>query len=433
MPREGRDYQMKNVKLLEKIGEISECYIAEADPTASRIYDLSRIKWGALAACLALAIFTAIKIIPANSVMPPPVEPAPGTDGLPMLAVTGDSGAGMGFEGYMAYDILEIVNNNPWTETANISTLPVYKNPLAYDENHRVAGPDLDKMKELLRSVANRLGLDIDNLEIADNAPDKKTQAAIREKYGNTGESVPESFFSPGTVVLENEGIKIEVDSLMTAKITFEPAIKLPREYSFTHYAAYEQVAAAAEYLGEKYKELVGMDNPQLNIHGGDYSIFSGEDVAIYGTEQAQSYSVEFYNGSGDITGQILNYNFNRVAFYGDDEGKLFLARVFQPDLSGVVGDYPIITAGEAKELLKKGNYITTVPEALPGLAYAAKVELIYRAGGTEQYFMPYYRFYAELPDMERENGLKTYGAYYVPAVKGEYISNMPVWEGTFN
>ena len=46
---------------------------------------------------------------------------------------------------------------------------------------------------------------------------------------------------------------------------------------------------------------------------------------------------------------------------------------------------------------------------------------------------MPYYRFYVELPDMERENGLKTYGAYYVPAVKGEYISNMPVWEGTFN
>ena len=199
---------------------------------------------------------------------------------------------------------------------------------------------------------------------------------------------------------------------------------------SYTHLDVYKR---QAEYLGEKYKELVGMDNPQLNIHGGDYSIFSGEDVAIYGTEQAQSYSVEFYNGSGDITGQILNYNFNRVAFYGDDEGKLFLARVFQPDLSGVVGDYPIITAGEAKELLKKGNYITTVPEALPGLAYAAKVELIYRAGGTEQYFMPYYRFYAELPDMERENGLKTYGAYYVPAVKGEYISNMPVWEGTFN
>jgi hypothetical protein len=66
-------------------------------------------------------------------------------------------------------------------------------------------------------------------------------------------------------------------------------------------------------------------------------------------------------------------------------------------------------------------------------LEYVAKVELVYRTGGTEQYFMPYYRFYVELPDMERENGLKTYGAYYVPAVEGEYISNMPVWDGRFN
>ena len=34
---------------------------------------------------------------------------------------------------------------------------------------------------------------------------------------------------------------------------------------------------------------------------------------------------------------------------------------------------------------------------------------------------------------MERENGLKTYGAYYVPAIADEYIIDMPVYEGHFN
>lgn len=111
----------------------------------------------------------------------------------------------------------------------------------------------------------------------------------------------------------------------------------------------------------------------------------------------------------------------------------MFLARVFQPDLSGKVGDYPIITAAAAKELLGNGNFITTVPVEMPGLEYVAKFELIYRTGGTEKYFMPYYRFYVELPDMEIKNGPKTYGAYYVPAVERKYISNMPLWDGSFN
>ena len=66
-------------------------------------------------------------------------------------------------------------------------------------------------------------------------------------------------------------------------------------------------------------------------------------------------------------------------------------------------------------------------------LAKLKKAELIYRTGEYEEYYMPYYRFYVELPEEERENGLKTYGAYYVPAVESSYIYNMPVWDGSFN
>ena len=121
------------------------------------------------------------------------------------------------------------------------------------------------------------------------------------------------------------------------------------------------------------------------------------------------------------------------TTFHCDDEGKLFIARIYQPDLSVKVGDYPIISREQARELLVNGSYLTSVPYEIPGSEYVKKVELIYRTGTHEQYFMPYYRFYVELPEEEQENGRKTYGAYYVPAVDRSYISNMPTWDGSFN
>ena len=92
-----------------------------------------------------------------------------------------------------------------------------------------------------------------------------------------------------------------------------------------------------------------------------------------------------------------------------------------------------VLSMEEAKALLLNGNYIPTVPEVMPGEVYIAGVELGYRAGARDAYAMPYYRFYVELPGMEQEDGLKTYGAYYVPAVEGRYLTDMPVWDGSFN
>ena len=83
--------------------------------------------------------------------------------------------------------------------------------------------------------------------------------------------------------------------------------------------------------------------------------------------------------------------------------------------------------------MLSKGNHLTTVPYEMPGLEYIRKVELVYRSETYDTYFMPYYCFYVELPEQEGENGLKTYGTYYVPAVKSDYISNIPTSAGNFN
>jgi hypothetical protein len=346
-----------------------------------------------------------------------------GETGLPMLSMAeiGEEEAA-GYEGIRVHDISELVNTNPWDEALGISSLPVYENVLSYDENYIVQGGDFHKMREFLLEIAGSLGLEEESLTITDDVPDEETKQIITEKLEMGGDTVPEGYFNPTKLTGEAEGLKIEVNQAMTATVSFEPAVSLPEEYRFTHYAAYGELAETAEYLEKEYADFIGMEHPAANIYGGSYNIYL-----------QQSYWIEFYDRAEDMVQRIINYNFNRTAFYCDDQGRLYLARSFRPDLSRMVGEYPIITAEEAKELLRKGNYITTAPYEMPGEEFIGKVELVYRAGEREKYYMPYYRFYVELPEAAMDDGLKAYGAYYVPAVESAYLSDMPVWDGSFN
>lgn len=390
-------------------------------------------RWGALAACLALAVFAGTRLLPSKEILPTPGSSGPSQpsqqpvqgEELPILTIGENDAVAMGFEGYMALDISELCTANPWTAKAELSTLPVYQNPLLYDEQHRAEGVDWDKMRSLLLTVAGQLGLDTERLPITDNTPDEKYQQAVKEKLAAVGESLPEGYFAPTALILEGEGITVEVDQTLTARIDFDPPVELPGELNFTHYASLEEKTQAADWLAERYGGLLsGMAQPTLDPGMGDRNIY-----------RQQSFDVEYYDGAGSLEERIVSYNFNRVAFYCDDNGELFLARVYAPDLSGKLGDYPIITPDEAKELLLAGNYATSVPCEMPGEERIARVELVYRTGTYEQTWLPYYRFLVDLPEDLRpsDKELRVYGAYYVPAVEGQYIANMPTYDGRFN
>ena len=78
----------------------------------------------------------------------------------------------------------------------------------------------------------------------------------------------------------------------------------------------------------------------------------------------------------------------------------------------------------------------STKPAEFPGEEFIGKVELVYRSGSSEELLLPYYRFYVLLSDEyapDTDNGLKTYAAYYVPAIADEYIAGMPTYDGRFN
>ncbi len=428
---------MRGDELLDQMELTDPAYVEAADIKPEKKKNVW-IKGSAIAACFAIMIYAGTRLLPPDAQREIPgssgaledisgVPDAPGgiaglpdaseeipdiqgilgdisgvqdapeeVSGLPMLSIS-ESKGGMGFEGYLAYDISELVNENPWNETLELSTLPVFQNPLTFDPDYIALGGDFDKMEEFLLEVAGRLGLDTNKLTIT------------------------ESTTHPKELMAEADGLKIQVDQWMTARVTFDPTVPLPEEYNFTYYASYDDKAAAAEYLKTEYRDFIGMDNPQINIHGGNYNIYG-----------QQSYSIRFFDAGGNEIEQMINYNFNKVVF-SSYEGELRRASIYHPDLSIKVGDYPIISCEQARELLAKGGYITSAPFEMPGLEYVKKVELIYRTSYFEEYYMPYYRFYVELPEEEMENGLKTYGAYYVPAVHSSYISNMPIWDGRFN
>ena len=376
---------MKREDISDAMAYIGDGLLQEAD--AARGAFAARRRggwrgWAALAACVAVVVFGAARWGGGSTV-----------DGLPKLTV-GMAEVGMGFEGYLAYDISELVSGNPWTKDAALATLPVFENPVSWDENGMPVG-DGDAMEAALAQVAGRLGL--------------------------TGAPVEAGERSMG---LRGEGVSLEVNQALTVTLTLDPAVALPEGYDFGYYAAREDMAAAAEYLGEAYAALLGMESPALALGGGDYDI-----------NRAQGYQIAFYEGAGDLTQQLVNYCFRSVAFYPDEGegGNLWLLRVYLPDLSRKLGDYPIISVAAAEALLAEGHYITSVPYELPGMEYVEKVELVYRSGEMEACWMPYYRFYARLPQLEEEDGLQTFGAYYVPAVEGRFLTDMPVWDGAFN
>lgn len=415
---------MKSERILNAIGNIDDELIEAAQPPA-RGKKRAGLKWAAAAACLAAALVGGFAFYGRLSV--------PDTADLPVLDLTPRDimSFGFGFEGYMAYDISELAGANPWTEQTKLKTLPVFRNPVDYDRAGAPKTPlsdeTMETMKTRLLETAERLGLE--NVQVTDNAPSQEEIDAVKEKFAAVGQEVPEGYFEPTEAVAEQDGIKLTVGAELEVCIDFDPAIALPEGYNFDHYAAHEDMQKAAEYLLEQYADLLGMEKPQVSLTGGDYT-YDGQ----------QMFGVEFFDAAGGKIQQIVNYNFNTARFSCNDEGKLWIIRLNRPDLSQKVGDYPIISVKEARELLCAGYYTTTVPKASGqehiaphGEEHIAKVELIYRNSCQDEYFMPWYRFYVEMPDMVRDNGLKTFGAYYVPAVPRELLTGLPVWEGQFN
>ncbi len=400
---------MNSEKLLDAIGEVKDAFLLDAEREAARKKN-TWVKWAAAAACLCLVAGGAFALRRSGG------GGAPLSGDLPQITVPALENGGMGFEALMYYSAEELENGNPWREDLGLSTLPVYKNG-SWDPSG--AGVPLGlsegEMAERLDREAEALGLTI--LEI---------QRETNEEKGKDGTALP------GDTVyrLRAQTDRGALSALANGTVIYNlpKGSALPEEYHFTYTeTSRAEAEAVMEYLTGEYASFLAFDRPEIVLQG-EYT-FSGE--------YTRSYLV--YDAAADDTERILNYWFRSARFAPDDEGNLMLISRYDGLSSAEkLGDYPLISPAEATEKLLGGQYQTSVPASPPVAERIARAELVYRSGPREETLLPYYRFYVELREvdgvqMTRENGLKTYGAYYVPAIQEEYIANWSTYGGWFN
>ena len=333
---------------------------------------------------------------------------------------------GMGFEGITVNDLSELIKEheheaNPWSEDMEFEALPVFHNPVS-DVWGSQAGFFIylseEQMNTIAENVAYVLGTDITSTDTG------------YEKYVTEtdidGVPTPEQYEAAPTMPYEvtaqcADGTEIRVDGAGSIRIELGTPVRFPEDCGFD---TPERENAAMEYLAEKYSDLLQFENPAFFVDSGTYKCI--------------------YDKSGDEVQQILNHFMYFARFCIDLNGDMYLIYFDNGFVSSeYLGDYPIITLDKAQEMLLDGKYLTTVSGSYikngvisaEDIAYA---ELVYRcSSGHDKYFMPYYRFYVELDSSsvfgDPHSSELTYGAFYVPAVSEEYLSDLTVWNGSFN
>ncbi|MFI3168342.1 MAG: hypothetical protein R3Y06_00155 [Faecalibacterium sp.] len=358
-------------------------------------------------------------------------------DGLLLLSPSITVG-GMGFEGVILYDFSEYIDANPGWDCLDYGTLPVYFTEYSYYPDQypefmaQVLPVDTEALTARLRTLAACFGLDA-NTPITDNAPSQESIARLFAWYLEPYQSgeiagIPNLYATQ--YEMQGDGITITLAYTNGyEEIVFEEGVSLQSSYPNTAYQTeVDRLTAIGEELIATYADYLDMQDPQVEITNLDYNIY-GE----------QYLKIEIYEGAGEGEEALLNYQFNRVKFYINDADALVRIYCQRYDFSDKAGDYPILTLAQATAQLQSGNYITTVSEddlLSGGLSNIAGVELVYRTGIFESSYMPYYRFWVEVEqgnDSAASLGLKNYGAYYVPAVQSEYLSEEMVWDGSFN
>ena len=386
---------MNGNEFLDKMSLADPAYVEEADRPVKKRTTWRR--WGAMAACLAVLLGVGFLFFPRSS----PDVPDPVPTELPTLPVSmGPSLGGYGFEGYYVRDISDLKNTSPSQIGSLPDTLPVFRNATGGYPLQAATEEYKAKMLTLCRSVAGRLGWDAE-----------KTAEVWEERSDG---------LAPTTVTATGaDGVKIEVDQFMTVTISYPDR---NRPFSENVLPTYDDAHKLAEKLLAEYRDLMNFANPQICITGGYYNI-DGE----------QSYDIVFTETGGTQTEELLEFFFHGAEFFCNEDGEPRIIRLRCTDLSDKVGDYPIITAQQAQAQLVAGHYITSCGWEMPGEAYIRKVELVYRTGEYDEYFMPYYRFYVELLEEAPVEGCMHLAAYYVPAVAEEYLAPLSTWDGRFN
>lgn len=399
---------MKSDKFLSAIGNIDDDFIEEAadyKPAAAK-KPVKRlwIRYGSLVACLLIAVFTCVHFMPGDEPVPSGSDDGKqAVSNLPKLTID-SSHHEKDVKTKKAADESMLSDGSPWSDDLNVREMPVYKNTVYTAAAGESAPVDEKKLQDQVKVVAASLDAEVQDINY------DKGQETADDKYG-TGKAT--AYKATATT----DVCEISVTSDHNTVITFSQSIELPEEYRFSPSEVNRKEAeAVTTYLLEEFSGLMSFENPKQSA------------AAVYDENGNLKWIFKGYDDSGDSEDEIVNYSMKQMIFEADETGNL-KSITLKDHLAGSekIDSYPIITSSAAKKLLKKGNYITFGKNPVPDTKRIENVNLVYLAGSTYETFLPYYSFDIRSQDTQsKTGGLAQYATYYVPAVKGEYISNMP-------
>lgn len=397
----------KNERLMKQLGEVNDKYVAEAAPKIKS--EKTHVKFAVIgtmaAAAAGVVLWQGVKNIPDRKADKKStenkksysqiIEFPENTGELPIIHTQNGETGGMGFEGFLAYDVSELLDENPSRESCEFTELPVFIEPSNEIYSHGdFPVYTIDEMEEKLKNIAALLT--DEEFTPVDRHPNG-------EYYKAEAGNINFSMYSHSSRI----------------HIEFKNSVGLPDECDICDTTDKDHAIRSLKYLGDKYKNIIRMDNPTPVVFT-DFNIYN-EPLTTYA----------LYDKSEDPLTSLINYNLRQVNFYG---GKELRSISICDDLGykEFAGMYPVISYDQAYEKLIGGDYYTTVweEEYLPNGINNDEIfftGISYRRTADYKYTLPYYRFLVELhPERNEQSrlaeGIKEFGAYYVPAVSPDYL-----------
>ncbi len=284
-------------------------------------------------------------------------------------------------ESYFAYDISELYDGNPWKEEWNIETLPVFYNTELKNrtQKDKEAKSRIQYKREFLEQVAKKFGV-------------TKKDSIIYDTWDIFLESKAYSF----QMNLYQDVLCIKLKEPITLPFSYEPERK-------------EQAEKAISYFMDTYKDYFDWKEAEKALSCW-YDVYGKKYFSLYA-----------YENGDTLEEKLLQYHFNRAYFKMGEKNELKAIFFRKTDLSEKIGEYPIITTEQAKQLLYSQKYSSVSGNTFLQNMTLVKTELVYKDSIYDSIFMPCYKFFVQLPE-EKENGLRHYDVYYIPAIQEQYL-----------
>lgn len=337
------------------------------------------------AACFVFTAFSALFI---NTVI---------NNSMPKLELTVNNSNGMGFEGAFLKNPDDFESDNPWEYSLLTLRMPVYESN-SHDEKGTPCALSEKQLDAMVDKAVSSLGVSINNT----------SKSYANDLYGGY-----EADFVY-CITAETDVASITANAAGGLTVEFTSPVRYPYEFD---------ARKAAEHFSDMYSEFISsfisFEKPEICI---------STEYNVYG-EIHRTYKV--YDAGGNKKEDIINYNLNFAELRIDNNGVMNSIYIYNAlSVTDKIAQYPIISEKKAEEKLISGDYISSVLQYdFPGKDYIAKTDLVYKLGKGET-VAPYYRFLVELPEAPVVCGNKSYGIYYVPAVKDKYISNITLIDG---